>query len=103
MKGLVLSQLKRVDEAHALVKRGLSFNLNSHVCWHVSGLLYRAEQAYDQAIKCRHTLTVHLCRSSHRSTAHSSPPPFSLLLLSLRSLCACACCVSLVVQATRTR
>ena len=52
MKGLIYSQLKRVDEAHALVKRGLAANLNSHVCWHVSGLLYRAEQNYDQAIKC---------------------------------------------------
>ena len=52
MKGLIFSQMKRQEEAHALVKKGLSFNLNSHVCWHVSGLLYRAEQNYDQAIKC---------------------------------------------------
>jgi len=52
MKGLIFSQVKRVSEAHSLVKRGLAANLNSHVCWHVSGLLYRAEQNYDQAIKC---------------------------------------------------
>ena len=52
MKGLVYNQLKRRDDAHALVKRGLEHNFNSHVCWHVYGLIYRAENKYEQAIKC---------------------------------------------------
>ena len=52
MKGLVFNQLKRTDDAHSLVKRGLEANFNSHVCWHVYGLIYRSENKYEQAIKC---------------------------------------------------
>ena len=52
MKGLVYNQLKRRDDAHSLVKKGLEANFNSHVCWHVYGLIYRAENKYEQAIKC---------------------------------------------------
>ena len=52
MKGLVYNQLKRRDDAHSLVKRGLEANFNSHVCWHVYGLIYRSENKYEQAIKC---------------------------------------------------
>ena len=66
MKGLVLSQLKRGLEAHALVKRGLAANMNSHVCWHVYGLLHRSEGAYDQAIKVSQ-LTQHSSSGRPRS------------------------------------
>ena len=52
MKGLVYNQLKRREDAHQLVKRGLEANFNSHVCWHVYGLIYRSEMKYEQAIKC---------------------------------------------------
>ena len=52
MKGLVYNQLKRREDAHSLVKRGLEANFNSHVCWHVYGLIYRSENKYEQAIKC---------------------------------------------------
>lgn len=52
MKGLTFNQMKRKEEAHALVKKGLTMNIKSHVCWHVYGLLYRSEGKYDDAIKC---------------------------------------------------
>mmetsp|Transcript_2029 Transcript_2029/g.3159 ORF Transcript_2029/g.3159 Transcript_2029/m.3159 type:complete len:899 (+) Transcript_2029:210-2906(+) len=54
MKGLVISQLgtDRKEEAFELVRRGLKSDLKSHVCWHVYGLLYRADRDYREAIKC---------------------------------------------------
>lgn len=44
--------LSRRDEAHALAKRALTLRMSSHVCWHVYGLLYRADRNYAEAIKC---------------------------------------------------
>lgn len=52
MKGLTYNCLKKKEDAHALVKKGLAMNIKSHVCWHVYGLLYRSENKYDDAIKC---------------------------------------------------
>ena len=52
MKGLTYNSMKRKEEAHALIKKGLAMNIKSHVCWHVYGLLYRSETKYDDAIKC---------------------------------------------------
>merc|ERR1719204_183652 len=52
MKGLTLNYLGRKDEAYEYVKRGLKNDLTSHVCWHVYGLLQRADHKYDEAIKC---------------------------------------------------
>lgn len=44
MKGLVVSNLDRKEEAYELVKAGLKNDLRSHVCWHVFGLLHRADR-----------------------------------------------------------
>lgn len=52
MKGLTLNYLGRKDEAYEYVKKGLKNDLKSHVCWHVYGLLQRADHKYDEAIKC---------------------------------------------------
>lgn len=53
MKGLLLSCTPgRKKEAEEFVKRGLRFDITSHVCWHVYGLLYRSQGDYPQAIKC---------------------------------------------------
>jgi len=52
MKGLTLNYLGRKDEAYEYVKKGLKNDLTSHVCWHVYGLLQRADHKYDEAIKC---------------------------------------------------
>jgi peptide alpha-N-acetyltransferase len=52
MKGLTYNCMNKKDEARLLVKKGLGLNIKSHVCWHVYGLLYRSERAYNDAIKC---------------------------------------------------
>jgi tetratricopeptide (TPR) repeat protein len=53
MKGLTLSCIDgRKEEAYDLVRLGLKKDMRSHVCWHVYGLMYRADRDYPQAIKC---------------------------------------------------
>ena len=52
MKGLIFSCIGKKTEARELVKQGLLFNLKSHVCWHVSGLIERSDRNYEKAIKC---------------------------------------------------
>ena len=37
MKGLILNNFGRRDEAYELTRKGLKSNLKSHVCWHVYG------------------------------------------------------------------
>lgn len=52
MKGLMLSGLKRKEEAHECAKRGVQKDAKSHVCWHVYGLILRADQDYKKATWC---------------------------------------------------
>uniref|UniRef100_A0A6U0FCY7 Uncharacterized protein n=1 Tax=Ostreococcus mediterraneus TaxID=1486918 RepID=A0A6U0FCY7_9CHLO len=56
MKGLVVRSMDdtfgRNEEAHALVKRGIECHPESHVCWHVYGLVHRQERNYAEAAKC---------------------------------------------------
>jgi len=52
MKGLILNCLGRKEEAQEHVKKGLRNDLQSHVCWHVFGLLKRSDKEYTEAIKC---------------------------------------------------
>lgn len=52
MKGLLLNCLGRKEEAYELVKLGLKNHVQSHVCWHVYGLLYRSDSNYKEACKC---------------------------------------------------
>ena len=52
MKGLILSNMDRKEEAHELVKLGVRNDMKSHVCWHVYGLVHRADRNYREAIKC---------------------------------------------------
>ena len=51
MRGLTLNCMAQKEEAHDFVKRGLKNDMTSHVCWHVYGLLFRAERKYTQAIR----------------------------------------------------
>lgn len=51
MKGLIVNQLDRKEEAHELVRLGLRKNMRSHICWHVYGLLYRSDHDYFQAAR----------------------------------------------------
>ena len=52
MKGLILNCLGRKEEAYKTVRKGLTNDLRSHVCWHVYGLLQRSDKNYIEAIKC---------------------------------------------------
>lgn len=54
MKGLIVSCLgdERKEEAYKLVREGVKYDVRSYVCWHVYGLLYRADRNYAEAIKC---------------------------------------------------
>jgi N-alpha-acetyltransferase 15/16, NatA auxiliary subunit len=52
MKGLILSCQGHKEEAHRFIKEGLRYNLNSHVCWHVYGIVHRNERNYVEAAIC---------------------------------------------------
>ncbi|KAI8647238.1 NMDA receptor-regulated protein 1-domain-containing protein [Parasitella parasitica] len=52
MKGLFLNNLEKKEEGYEYVKKGLLKDLTSHICWHVYGLLYRADKNYEEAAKC---------------------------------------------------
>ncbi|KAK0416501.1 hypothetical protein QR680_012527 [Steinernema hermaphroditum] len=51
MKGLILNCQGKVDEARVLVKTALKCDLKSHICWHVYGLIQRAEKKNEEAMK----------------------------------------------------
>ncbi len=51
MKALIMSNLGQLEEAFVLAKTALKNDMKSHVCWHVFGLLYRAEKTMREAIK----------------------------------------------------
>ncbi|KAF9195710.1 N-alpha-acetyltransferase 16, NatA auxiliary subunit, partial [Haplosporangium sp. Z 27] len=52
MKGLFYNHMDKKEEAYEFVKKGLRFNLKSHICWHVLGLVYRSDKNYEEASKC---------------------------------------------------
>ena len=52
MKGLLLNSLEQKEEAYETTKKGLKFNMKSHITWHVYGLIYRSDRNYKEAIKC---------------------------------------------------
>ncbi|GAA5798156.1 hypothetical protein HPULCUR_003556 [Helicostylum pulchrum] len=52
LKGLFLNNLEKKEEGYEYVKKGLLKDLTSHICWHVYGLLYRADKNYEEAAKC---------------------------------------------------
>ena len=52
MKGLVLTHMKdRREEGLELVKKGVRLDLTSHICWHVFGLVQKADKNYEEALK----------------------------------------------------
>ena len=51
MKGLVLTHLGKREEGLELVRKGVRLDLTSHICWHVFGLIQKAEKNYDEALK----------------------------------------------------
>lgn len=51
MKALILNAQGKTEEAFALGKEALTVDMKSHICWHVYGLLYRANKNFEEAIK----------------------------------------------------
>ena len=39
------------DEGLDLVKKGIRFDLTSHIVWHVFGLIQKGEKNYEEALK----------------------------------------------------
>lgn len=52
MKGLILTNIDKKEEGWESVRKGLRNDLKSHICWHVYGLLYRADRNYEESMKC---------------------------------------------------
>ncbi|KAG0166624.1 hypothetical protein DFQ28_007067 [Apophysomyces sp. BC1034] len=52
MKGIFLNNLEKKEEGYEYVKKGLRYDITSHICWHVYGLLHRADKNYEEAAKC---------------------------------------------------
>jgi len=46
------TQEERKQKAHEFVALGVKNNIFSHVCWHVYGLLHKADRNYKEAAKC---------------------------------------------------
>ena len=51
MKALIINAQGKTEEAFALGKEALTCDMKSHICWHVYGLLYRANKNFEEAIK----------------------------------------------------
>ena len=54
MKGINLFCLypEKRAEAHELAKAALKADMQSHMCWHVFGILHKSDRDYQQAAKC---------------------------------------------------
>lgn len=52
MKGLVLTNLQKKEEGIQLVKKGVLLDVTSHICWHVYGIVHKADHNYEEALKC---------------------------------------------------
>ena len=51
LKALIINSLGRSEDAYALAKAALKMDMKSHVCWHVYGLIYRAANNLEEAMK----------------------------------------------------
>ncbi len=48
----MLTHMKdRREEGLELVKKGVRLDLTSHICWHVFGLVQKADKNYEEALK----------------------------------------------------
>ena len=75
MKGLILTHMGRREEGIELVKKGMRFDLTSHICWHVFGLIQKGEKNYEEALKSYtqalrfDKVRLRTCYQSHSPTA----------------------------------
>lgn len=51
MKALIINSQGNSEEGFLLAKDAIKFNMKSHICWHVYGLLWRSIKNFDEAIK----------------------------------------------------
>ena len=51
MKALIINSQGKPEEGFLLAKDAIKFNMKSHICWHVYGLLWRSAKNFDEAIK----------------------------------------------------
>ena len=51
MKALIINGQGNSEEGFLLAKDAIKFNMKSHICWHVYGLLWRSAKNFDEAIK----------------------------------------------------
>ena len=86
MKGLILSAMNKREEALELARKGLSKNFRSGTCWHVYGLVLRAEKKYEEAIKVKFYLCLirtfyqglfKCCKMGKSQSAHPEGPESS--------------------------
>lgn len=59
MKGLTLHSTNKKKEAYLCARKALANDSQSHVCWHVLGILYRGDRHYLDAAKCYENALVH--------------------------------------------
>ncbi|EEB07811.1 NatA N-acetyltransferase complex subunit [Schizosaccharomyces japonicus yFS275] len=52
LKGLLLHSLQQKEEGYKFVHLGLRHDISSSVCWHMYGLICKADKDYVQALKC---------------------------------------------------
>ncbi|KAA1473007.1 N-terminal acetyltransferase A, auxiliary subunit [Dentipellis sp. KUC8613] len=51
MRGLILTHMGRREEGLEHVKKGVRFDLTSHIVWHVFGLIQKGQKNYEEALK----------------------------------------------------
>ncbi|TFY68467.1 hypothetical protein EVG20_g3546 [Dentipellis fragilis] len=51
MRGLILTHMGRREEGIEHVKKGVRFDLTSHIVWHVFGLIQKGQKNYEEALK----------------------------------------------------
>lgn len=117
MKGLFLNNLDKKEEGYEYVKKGLRYDLTSHICksfllanqveremliiffgyigWHVYGLLHRADKNYEEAAKCyTHALKynkndINILRDF--ALLQTQMRHYDALIVGPRLLCCCCC------------
>lgn len=79
MKGLVLTNMGRKDEGLDLVRKGVRLDLTSHICWHVLGLVHKADRNYEEALKC-YTQALRFDKVSHADQNLATTLSYKLLI-----------------------
>eukprot|EP01147_Barroeca_monosierra_P002928 gene2927-8175_t len=52
LKALILNAMDKHSEAYELAREALRYDVQSGLCWHVLGILYRHVNNFDQCLRC---------------------------------------------------